>query len=241
MEKVRQKLKEGIERGKIKPVDAQKASERIIPFLDFEEGLKKVDLVIEAVYEDMNLKKEIFKKLSLITSNETILASNTSTLSISEIATMVDNPQRVIGIHFFSPPEAMKLTEIIIGSQTSDEVKNTSMEFASSIGKIPISAKDSPGFIVNRILLPLLNEAIKLLDEGVATVEEIDQAIVLGANFPVGPFVLTDMVGLDVALASLKTFEEKLGEFYKPSKTLVKLVEEGKLGMKTGEGFHKYA
>jgi len=135
----------------------------------------------------------------------------------------------------------MKLVEVIYGENTADQYMQHAYEFIISIGKTPIKVKNSPGFVVNRLLVPMLNEAVKLLDEGVASKEDIDQAAVLGSGFPAGPFVLADMSGLDVALASMRTFEKELGSCYTPSPTLVKLVEEGKLGMKTGEGFYKYS
>jgi 3-hydroxybutyryl-CoA dehydrogenase len=161
-------------------------------------------------------------------------------LSISKMASMVRNPERVVGMHFFNPPEAMKLVEIVEGEETSEGTKDAAVSFAKSVGKEPVIAKDSPGFIVNRISVPVLNEALKVLDEGIASKEDIDKAMTLGMNYPVGPIALADYVGLDVSLAALQTLEREFGEHYKPSDTLVKLVEEGKLGMKTGEGFYKY-
>jgi len=241
MSKIKQKLKEGIERNKMSPAEAQKISQKFKTTTNTAEAAQSADLVIEAVFENMDVKKEIFSTLSANASSETILASNTSTLSISEIATVVDNPERVVGMHFFNPPEAMKLVEVVIGEKTSDATKEIATNFAQDIGKTAIPAKDSPGFIVNRLLVPMLNEAIKLYDEGVASIEDIDQAAVLGADFPAGPFTLADMVGLDVALASMRTLERELGDCYAPSPTLVEKVENGKLGMKTGEGFHNYS
>ncbi len=240
MSRIRNDIKEGITRGKMSPAEGQKLSNRFSSTVDLAEAAKSADLVIEAVYENMDVKKQIFKTLSDNAKPDAILASNTSTLSITEISKVVENPGRVIGIHFFNPPPAMKLIEVVIGENTSEDTKNAVIEFAKEIGKTPIPAKDSPGFIVNRLLVPMLNEAVRLLDEGVATIEDIDQAAVLGANFPAGPFTLADLVGLDVALAAMRTLEEKFGECYKPSPSLVRLVEEGKLGMKTGEGFHVY-
>lgn len=241
MSKIRNNIKEGIMRNKMTPAEGEKLSKRFNTSLDISEAVKDAKLVIEAVFEKMDVKKEIFSKLSESVSENTILASNTSTLSISEISSVVKNPEKVIGLHFFNPPPAMKLVEVIRGTKTSDETVAICSDFVSKIGKTPIPAKDSPGFIVNRLLVPMLNEAVKLLDEGVATIEDIDKAAVLGANFPAGPFTLADMVGLDVALASQNTLYEKFGECYKPSPTLVKLVQEGKLGMKSGEGFLRYS
>lgn len=241
MKKIKQKLKDGIDRNKMSPAEAEKISKKISTSTDTAEAVKGADLVIEAVFENMDVKKQIFSTLSENCKNDAILASNTSTLSITEIASVVDDPSRVVGMHFFNPPEAMKLIEVVIGEKTSDEIVDVVSEFANNIGKKPIPAKDSPGFIVNRLLVPMLNEAIKLHQEGVASIEDIDEAALLGADFPAGPFTLADMVGLDVALASMRTLERELGECYKPADLLVEKVDNGKLGMKTGEGFHKYS
>ncbi len=240
LDKIRKALMDGIERKKLTPAEGEKVFSRIKSTLSVEEAVKGANLVIEAVFEDMNVKHEVFSELSKFADENTILASNTSTLSISKIAEVVKNPQRVLGLHFFNPPAAMRLVEVIKGKETSDMVVESAKGFVTTLKKVPIVAKDSPGFIVNRVLLPSLNEAAKLLDEEVATKEDIDQALMLGANFPAGPLTLADMVGLDVALASQRTMERELGEAYKPANILVKLVEEGKLGIKTGEGFYKY-
>jgi len=240
MKRVRTAIKEGIERGKMSPAEGEKLSHKFKTNLDLKDACSGAQLVIEAAFENMDVKKEIFGNLSDFTDENTILATNTSTLSISKIQEGVINQERVIGLHFFNPPAAMKLVEVIHGTKTSETTINAMMEFVESIGKTAVKAKDAPGFIVNRLLIPMLNEAVKLLDEGTATIDDIDKAAVLGANFPAGPFVLADMVGLDVALASMNTLHKELGEGYKPSPTLIKLVEEGRLGMKTGHGFHKY-
>ncbi|RMG37570.1 MAG: 3-hydroxyacyl-CoA dehydrogenase family protein [Methanobacteriota archaeon] len=240
MEKIKQALMQGIDRGKMSPAEGQKVFQRIKATLDMKEALEGAHLVIEAVFEDMDVKKEVFSNLSDLADEKTILASNTSTLSITEISTVVKKPERVIGLHFFNPPAAMKLVEVVLGKETSEDVKEKAIAFVQKLGKQPIVTKDSPGFIVNRVLLPALNEAAKLLDEGVAAAEDIDKALVLGANFPVGPLTLADMVGLDVALASQRTMERAFGECYKPAEILVKLVEEGNLGIKTGKGFFEY-
>lgn len=241
LERIRKALMDGIDKKKMSPMEGQKAMERIKAVLSLEDAVKTADLVIEAVFENMDVKKDIFTNLNNFTSPNCILATNTSTLSITEIATVVsNNPERVMGLHFFNPPAAMKLVEVIIGEQTSAEAVDTATAYVKQLQKVPIKAKNSPGFIVNRVLVPVLNEAIKLLDEDVAEREDIDKAMSLGANFPVGPLALADYVGLDVALASMRTLERELGACYTPSPTLVKLVEEGKLGIKTGEGFYKY-
>ncbi len=240
MNKIKQALMQGIDRGKMSPAEGEKVFKRIKSSLNLSEAVDGAHLVIEAVFEDMDVKKQVFSELSKHASPETILASNTSTLSITEIATVVEKPERVIGLHFFNPPAAMKLVEVVLGEKTDENVKEKAIQFVEKLGKTPIVTKDSPGFIVNRVLLPALNEAAKLLDEGVAAPEDIDKALVLGANFPVGPLTLADMVGLDVALASQRTMERSFGSCYKPAEILVKLVEEGNLGVKTGKGFFQY-
>jgi 3-hydroxybutyryl-CoA dehydrogenase len=240
MKRIRDMIKDGITRNKMSPFEGEQLSKRFTSTLDLAEAAKGADLVIEAVYEDMALKKEIFSTLSNNSRQEAILASNTSTLSITEISSVVENPSRVIGLHFFNPPAAMKLVEVIVGNHTSEDTVEISTKYVEHIGKTPVRAKDSPGFIVNRVLAGMIGEAMKLYNDGVATAESIDKAMVLGANMPVGPLTLADFVGLDVVHASGKTLERELGETYKPSAILTKLVEEGKLGMKSGEGFYKY-
>ncbi len=240
MDRIRNQIMGGIQRGKMNPKEAEEMFYRISTNEKMEEAVKNADLVIEAVYENMEVKKQVFQRVDNAAPEHAILASNTSTLSITEIGSVTKRPEQVIGLHFFNPPAAMKLVEVVVGEKTAENTVNVAKEFVVSLGKTPIVAKDSPGFIVNRILVPVLNEAIKLYDEGVSDIESIDKAMVLGANFPVGPFALADMVGLDVALASMRTLEEKLGPCYKPSKSLVELVEKGHLGMKTGKGFYEY-
>ncbi len=161
-------------------------------------------------------------------------------MSITELGNSTDRPEKFLGLHFFNPPSAMKLVEVIRGEKTSDTTIEAALAYVDKLNKTAVVAKDSPGFLVNRVLVPVLNEAVKLLDEGVASKDDIDKALVLGANFPVGPLKLADFVGLDVALASCRTLERTLGEAYTPSPSLVRLVDEGKLGIKTGEGFYKY-
>ena len=199
------------------------------------------DLVVEAAIENMKIKKEIFAELDGICKKETILASNTSSLSITEVASATSRPDKVIGMHFFNPAPVMKLVEIIRGMATSQEtfdaVKNLSLE----IGKEPVEVKEAPGFVVNRILIPMINEASFILQEGIASVEDIDTAIKFGANHPMGPLALGDLIGLDVCLAIMDVLYNETGDNkYRASSTLRKYVRAGWLGRKSGRGFYNY-
>lgn len=199
------------------------------------------DLIIEAAVETMDLKKELFKELDGLCKPEAILASNTSSLSITEIASATGRPDKVIGMHFFNPAPVMKLVELIKGQKTSDEVCNTISELAKSIGKTPVMVNEAPGFVVNRILIPMVNEGIGILADGVATKEEIDEAMKLGANHPMGPLALGDLIGLDVCLAIMEVLHKEFGDDkYRPHPLLRKMVRANLLGRKTGEGFYKY-
>ncbi len=240
MNMIRQSVMTGIDKGKLSPVDGEKMLKNITATTDMKEAAADADIVIEAVFENMKVKKEVFSELDSICPEHTILASNTSTLSISEIASATNRPGKVIGMHFFNPVPAMKLVEIVVGEKTSEETYTAVEEVCKNLKKTTVKAKDSPGFIVNRILLPTLNEAMKLVDSGVATKEDVDKAMMLGANFPMGPFALADYVGLDVAYAAITTMYEAFGDYYKPSETLKNLVENGHIGMKSGKGFYEY-
>jgi 3-hydroxybutyryl-CoA dehydrogenase len=199
------------------------------------------DLVIEAAVETMDLKRELFKELDTICKPEAILASNTSSLSITEIAASTTRPDKVIGMHFFNPAPMMKLVELIKGQKTSDDVCTLISDLAKSIGKVPVMVNEAPGFVVNRILIPLVNEGIGILADGVATKEEIDEAMKLGANHPMGPLALGDLIGLDVCLAIMEVLHSEFGDDkYRPHPLLKKMVRANLLGRKTGEGFYKY-
>jgi|SRR6056297_1138022 len=203
--------------------------------------LADVDLVIEAVNEDMELKKKIFKELDEVTKDDAILASNTSALSITEIATVTERPDKVVGVHFFNPVPVMKLVELIKSITTSDEAFEKVESLVKELGKSPVEVNEAPGFVVNRILVPMINEAAFLLNEGVASAEDIDTAMKLGANHPIGPLALGDMIGLDVCLAIMETLYDEFGDSkYRPCPLLKKKVRANQLGRKTGEGFYSY-
>lgn len=203
------------------------------------EDLADADLIVEAALEDMALKKDVFGKLDEIVKDVAIFATNTSSLSITEIANGIKHP--VIGMHFFNPADRMKLVEVISGANTPDEVKATIIDLSKEIGKTPVEVNEGPGFVVNRILIPMINEATFILQEGIASTEDIDTAMQLGANHPMGPLALGDLIGLDVVLAIMNVLYSETGDpKYRPSTYLKKMVRAGKLGRKTGEGFYNY-
>jgi 3-hydroxybutyryl-CoA dehydrogenase len=207
------------------------------------EDLMDVDFVIEAVFEDLELKKNVFKKMDELTRSDVILTTNTSSMSVTEIAMATKRPERVAGMHFFNPAPLMKLVEVIRGYHTNDETTHIVMEMAKKMGKEPVEVKkDSPGFIVNRLMIPHMLEAIKMAEEGVATIEDIDKAVKLGLNYPMGPFELMDLTGIDIALHVTEYLYKELNKENKWSApTLLRsMIRAGKLGRKTGGGWFKY-
>jgi 3-hydroxybutyryl-CoA dehydrogenase len=204
------------------------------------EDFKKCDFVIEAAVENVPLKWEVFKKLDEVTPKETILASNTSSISITRIASATQRPDRVIGMHFFNPVPVMKLIEIIRGLATSDETFRITRELSLNLGKTPLEANDFPGFISSRLIFSFMNEGIYALYEGVGKAEDIDAIMKMGANHPMGPLELSDFVGLDTVLSVMSVLQEAFGDKYRPCPLLVRYVEAGYLGVKTGRGFYQY-
>lgn len=205
-------------------------------------ALKDADIVIEAATENTEAKKAMFRELDEKCKPETITATNTSALSITEIASVTNRPDKVIGMHFFNPVPVMKLVEVISGMSTSEETRDTIIELAEALGKSPVKVEEAPGFVVNRILIPMINEAAGILADGVATAEDIDKAMKLGANFPMGPLALGDLIGIDVCLAIMETLHKEYGEDkYRPHVLLRKMVRAKKLGKKVGEGFYNYS
>ena len=214
----------------------------ISTFTDMAEGVKGIDLVVEAATENVDLKLKIFKQLDELTSDNVILASNTSSISITKIAAVTGRPDKVIGMHFMNPVPIMKLVEIIRGYATTDEVTNSIMEMSKTLGKIPVEVNDYPGFVANRILMPMINEAIITLHEGVAGVEEIDTVMKLGMAHPMGPLQLADFIGLDTCLSIMEVLHDGFGNpKYAPCPLLVNMVMAGKMGIKSGEGFYDWS
>ncbi|MCE2682750.1 MAG: 3-hydroxybutyryl-CoA dehydrogenase [Cryomorphaceae bacterium] len=210
-------------------------------FTSVEDGVQGVDLVVEAATENIDLKLKIFANLDTITESHVILATNTSSISITKIASVTNRPDKVIGMHFMNPVPVMKLVEIIRGYSTSDEVTQTIMDMSRKLSKVPVEVNDYPGFVANRILMPMINEAIYTLFEGVAGVEEIDTVMKLGMAHPMGPLQLADFIGLDVCLAILEVLHDGFGNpKYAPCPLLVNMVTAGKKGVKSGEGFYSW-
>jgi 3-hydroxybutyryl-CoA dehydrogenase len=230
-----------VSKGQLTEADKAQALANITTFTDLKQGVANADLVIEAATENMNIKLDIFRTLDETAPAHCILASNTSSISITKIASVTKRADKVIGMHFMNPVPVMKLVEVINGYKTSREVTETILNLSKNIGKVPAASNDYPGFIANRILMPMINEAIISLHEGVGGVEEIDTVMKLGMAHPMGPLQLADFIGLDVCLAILNVLHDGFGNpKYAPCPLLVNMVTAGNLGAKTGEGFYKY-
>lgn len=227
---------------KISELDKTNTLNKIETYTEMSSAVKGLDLVVEAATENMDIKLKIFSQLDELCDAHTVLGSNTSSISITRIASASKRPDKVIGMHFMNPVPVMKLVEVIRGYATSDEVTNTIMEVSKSLAKVPVEVNDYPGFVANRILMPMINEAIITLHEGVAGVEEIDTVMMLGMAHPMGPLHLADFIGLDVCLSILEVMHQGFGNpKYAPCPLLVNMVTAGKLGVKSGEGFYDYS
>jgi len=233
-------LRKGVEKHKITAEVAAEAIRRIQLVPDLEPAVSGADLIIEAVPENFELKTDLFAQADLYCGVDTILASNTSSMSISKLASNVERRERFIGMHFFNPPHVMKLIEIVRGERTDDRTVDQVRAIAEKMGKTPILVRDSPGFATSRLGVAIGLEAIRMLEEGVASAEDIDRAMELGYNHPMGPLRLTDLVGLDVRLGIAEYLASTLGARFEPPQLLRDMVAEGKLGKKTGQGFYRW-
>jgi 3-hydroxybutyryl-CoA dehydrogenase len=237
---ISQNLDREVAKSKLTAGEKEAALKRIQTLTD-RAGLKNCELIIEAVTEKFDIKAELFRQLDSLASSEAVLASNTSSISITRLAAQTRRPQKVIGMHFFNPVPVMKLVEVIRGLATSDETFQSVRELAQKLGKTPVEVNDAPGFVSNRVLMPLINEAIFAVMEGVATPEAVDEVFKLGMAHPMGPLTLADFIGLDVCLDIMRVLQSGMGDpKYRPCPLLVKMVDAGWLGRKSGRGFYQY-
>jgi 3-hydroxybutyryl-CoA dehydrogenase len=239
---IEKNLERMVVKEKITKADKSNTLSNITTYTDITKGVKGADLVVEAATENKELKLKIFAQLNNICNQHTILASNTSSIAITEIAEATNRPEQVIGMHFMNPVPIMKLVEVIRGKLTSDEVTSSIMEMSKTLGKIPVEVNDAPGFVANRILMPMINESIYTLYENISSVEGIDTVMILGMSHPMGPLHLADFIGLDVCLSILEVMHQGFGgKKYTPCPLLIDMVANGKLGVKSGVGFYDYS
>lgn len=237
---IRSFLNNQVKKGKMKSEEMDKVLSFISTTTDLTKALSDVTLVIEAVFEDIDVKKELFKKMDRICPKEAILASNTSTLSITEMGAVTARSEKCIGTHFLIPAALTPLVELVRGLETSDKTHETIVDFFTKCGKEVVTVTDSPGFVINRLYLPMVNKAFYVLESSLASAEEIDRCCVKGLSFPLGPLAAADAFGLDILLRCMETFHQELGEKYRPAPLLVKLVKAGRLGRKSGRGVYDY-
>ena len=238
---IKKNLDRMVQKEKITEQEKAQTISNLSIFTDIQEGVKNAELVVEAATENVDLKLKIFGQLDTVCNKNTILASNTSSISITEIAVATNRAEKVIGMHFMNPVPIMKLVEVIRGKETSDEVTSTIMQMSKDLGKSPVEVNDAPGFVANRILMPMINEAIYTLHENISSVEGIDTVMILGMSHPMGPLHLADFIGLDVCLSILKVMHQGFGgKKYTPCPLLIEMVKSGKLGVKSGVGFYDY-
>ena len=242
LKNIERNLNRMVEKEKISEEEKNNTISNITTYTDINKAIENIDLVVEAATENINLKLKIFKQLDQICDPNTLLATNTSSISITQIAAVTQRPSKVIGMHFMNPVPIMKLVEVIRGKDTSNEVTSKIMDMSKKLGKIPVEVNDAPGFVANRILMPMINEAIYTLHENIASVEGIDTVMILGMSHPMGPLHLADFIGLDVCLSILEVMHDGFKDKkYAPCPLLIKMVENGELGVKSGVGFYDYS
>ncbi len=240
LEAIRSNLDKGVELEKVEPAVRERALGAIDPTTDHRKAARDAAVVVEAVPERLELKQDVLSAACELAAGDALLGSNTSSLSITELAAGVPAPDRVVGIHFFNPVHLMELVEVVVGERTARDIASRALGLAGKLGKTPILVEDSPGFASSRLGVALGLEAIRMLEEGVASAEDIDRAMTLGYNHPMGPLKLTDVIGLDVRLEIARYLADELGERFRPPELLERMVDEGKLGKKTGEGFYEW-